>query len=223
MGPACLLPFWTIIGLILGSGAGILVAFVVVPFYKKHRRRDAWLQRLSLIRNYRFVHKAVITAGIAVLTAVLVDAYLLSYMLTEIKYEGDYWMKAGNMADFSRWPLEYPYQMTAGAAVYDAELRIWDKPHDVLISEVTAYYKTDDIIVGKTGLTGPDYQYFALRFKDGERTRYPNKATWVAAMRDLGLADEAGNPPELVPVGKQYLRWLNHREEYAAARRQPGQ
>jgi hypothetical protein len=216
MGPAFVLLLYMIIAAILGFAAGAVLAFVVIPLYKRFRRPNAWLQRRQFIKAYGLVQMLVVLLGTTTAAVASVAALTVGLTLWELQYEDDYWMAAG-MYDYWRWPLEYPYQFEAVDDVDDAHLCVWGDGGGTLVAGVTAYRKSGSILIGEFNSGDSEHRYFTFDCTSGA-VAYLDDSLFRVELQKLQPGDD-GERPELTPVGEQYYRWAQNRDEYAEGRR----
>ena len=209
MGPLFVILIWFFVSAIVGLLLGALVSFVGIPLYERLRQSADKRCKSS------FVKKSVIAASIAA-AVVVISTGIVTYATLSLYSRADNFFEYVGGTDWSRIPLDYPYELGTTDLGSDADLRVWKENRSLLLG-ITRYHKRGSLLVGELlperalALlqleTYPEKAWFSFDCASGEITTLLTFEEYREQLNEAGFETE----PELLTIRQQYLLyWESH-------------
>ncbi len=197
MGPLFVIPFQIIFAIIVGVVFGAIVGYWCAPIYYRIRRNSPKNRELKQKRIARIV-RYIIALGLS--------GIILSSWYNDMQNLEDY-NKSSGWADWYRWPIEYPYEMTMMDPSDGADLSEWGEQGKTYLNGITRYGKINHYIIGKailTNLPKDTLLWFTFHLQQENLILFDSQNELRDSLIDIGIEEL----PEMIPITEHYNRFL---------------
>ena len=198
MGPLFAIPIQIIIAIIVGVIIGAIVGYWCAPIYYRisgvsPKNRELIQKRVARIVRY--------------LIALGLSGIILFSWYNDMQNLEDY-NKSSGWADWHRWPIEYPYEMTMMDPSDGADLSEWGEQGKTILRDITYYNKINDYIIGKAmqrNLPNDTNKWFVFHLSDTNLILCNSPDELKDSLENFGFE----KIPELSPILEHYNNFIS--------------